>query len=138
MRLTLNQTYVNGTRLGVVDTFVYLGGTFSQDGSLDSEVHTQIQKALVAFGKLEKPLWLDRGITKVTVYQTCVLTTLLYSSKVWTIYCHHLKWLECFHQNCLSRILNIKWQSMIPDTTVLRACCPSIENLLIKNQMRWA
>lgn len=48
--------YVNGTHLGVVDIFVYLGSTLSCDGSLDAEVQTRIQKALVAFGKLEKRL----------------------------------------------------------------------------------
>ena len=133
---------VNGTRLGVVDTFVYLGSTISRDGTLDAEIYSRIQKASVAFGKLEKRLWSDRGVstkTKVTVYRTCVLTALLYASEVWTIFRHHLKQLERFHQKCLRRILNIKWQSMIPDTMVLqRADCVSIEVMIINNQMRWA
>ena len=62
---------VNDTRLGVVDTFVYLGSTISRDGSLDAEIHIRIRKASVAFGNLEKRLWSDRGVTintKVTVY----------------------------------------------------------------------
>ena len=91
----------NATRLGVVDTFVYLGSTVTRDGSLDAEIHTRIQKASVTFGKLEKRLWSGRGVTirtKVTVYQTCVLTALLYSSELWTTFRHHLKWLEMFHQ----------------------------------------
>jgi hypothetical protein len=133
---------VNGTKLGVVDSFVYLGSTISRDGSLDAEIKTRIQKGSVAFGKLEKRLWSDRGVTivtKVTVYQTCVLTALLYSSEVWTTFRHHLKWLERFQQKCLRRILNIKWQSMTPDTVVLqRASCLSIEAMIINNQMRWA
>ena len=72
-------------RLGVIETFVYLGSTISRDGSLDAEIHTRILNACAAFGKLEKGLWSDRGVTirtKVTVYQTCVLTALLYSSEV--------------------------------------------------------
>ena len=133
---------VNGTRLEVVNTFVYLGSTISRDGSLDAEVHTRIQKASVAFGKLEKRLWSDRGVTintKVTVYQTCVLTSLLFSSEAWTTFRHHLKWLERFHQKCLRRILNIKWQSITPDTVVLqRAGCLSIEAVILNEQMRWA
>ena len=92
---------VNGTKLVVIDTFVYLGSTMSRDGSLDAEIHIRIQKASVAFGKLEKRLWSDRGVTsrtKVTVYQTCVLTALFYSSEVWTTFRHYLKCLERFHE----------------------------------------
>ena len=102
---------VHGTRLDVVETFVYLGSTLSRDGSLDAEIHLRIQKASVAFGKLEKRVWADRGITnktKVSVYKACVVTALLYSSETWTVHSRHLKWLERFLQKCLRRILNIK------------------------------
>lgn len=34
--------YVNGTRLSVASTSVYLGNTLSWDGSLDAEMHTRI------------------------------------------------------------------------------------------------
>ena len=133
---------VHGTRLGVADTFVYLGSTLSRDGSLDAEIHLRIQKACVAFGKLEKRLWSDRGVTsktKVCVYQTCILTALLYSSETWTTYRRHIKWLERFHQKCLRRILRIKWSSMTPDTVVLnRTDCLSIEAMIINSQMRWS
>ena len=83
--LTMNLT--SWYRLGVVDTLVYLGSTISRADSLDAEIHTHIQKASVSFGKLEKRLWSDRCVTintKVTVYQTCFLTTILYYSGTWT------------------------------------------------------
>ena len=91
---------INDTRLDVVDTFVYLGSTLSGDGSLDAEIHLRIQKSSVAFGKLEKRVLSDRIIylkTKISVYKSCVLTTLLYSSETWTTYRRRLKWLERFH-----------------------------------------
>ena len=114
---------VHGTRLKVVDTFPYLGSTLSRDGSLDTEIYIRIQKASVAFGKLEERVWSDRGIiikTKVVVYMTCVLTALLYSSETWTAHQQYLKWLERFQQMCLRRILHIKWQSLTPDTEVFQ------------------
>ena len=38
-----------------------------------------------------------------------------------------------------ARKLNIKWQSLTPDTVVLqRASCLSIKAMRINNQMRWA
>ena len=79
--------FVKKTRLEVVDTFVYLGSTISRDGSLDAEINLRTQKASTAFGKLEKRVWSDRGITiktKISVYSTCILTALLYSSECWT------------------------------------------------------
>ena len=136
------EIFVKKTRLEVVDTFVYLGSTISRDGSLDAEINLRTQKVSTAFGKLEKRVWSDRGITiknKISVYSTCILTALLYSSEYWTTHQRHLKQLERFHQKCLRRILNIKWQSLTPDTAVLQiAECPSIESLIMKNQLRWA
>ena len=134
--------FVCSKRLEVVDSFVYLGSCISKDGSLDSEVQLRIQKASKAFGKLENRVWADKGITKHTklsVYGSCVLTTLLYSSETWTTYRRHIQVLERFHQKCLRRILNIHWQSLTPDTVVLQqANASSIEMLIIRNQLRWA
>ena len=73
---------VNDTRLKVVDTFPYLGSTVSRDRSQDFEIHSRIQKASVSFGKLEKRVWTDHSITirtKVSIYKTCVLTSILYT-----------------------------------------------------------
>ena len=74
---------VEGKRLGVVDSFVYLGNTLSRNGSLDAEISRRIAKASTAFGKLEKRVWSYRG-------EACVLTVLLYGSETWITYRHHL------------------------------------------------
>ena len=68
------------------------------------------------------------------------MTALLYySSECWTSHSHPLKQLERFHQNCLRKILKIKWQSLTPDTIVLRkANYFSVKSPLMKNQLRWA
>jgi hypothetical protein len=133
---------VEGKRLNVADSFVYLGSTLSRDGTLDAEINQRIAKASTAFGKLEKRVWSDRGITtntKLSVYEACVLTALLYGSETWTTYRRHVKLLERFHQNCIRRIQNIKWMSNTPDTVVLeQASSTSIETRVMRNQMRWA
>ena len=133
---------VYGTRLAVVKSFVYLGSTISHDGSLDNEIKERIAKASSAFGRLEERVWSDRNLTintKLSVYKTCVLSALLYASEVWTVYQRHVKLLERFHQQCLRRILSIKWQNRTPDTEVLsKAHTLSISALLMRNQMRWA
>ena len=102
---------VNGARLDVVHTFVYLGSTISRDGSLDAEIYSCISKASVTFGKLETRVWVDRHITintKISAYRTCVTTVLFYSAETWTTYKRHNKLLERFYQKCLRRALNIK------------------------------
>ena len=96
--------FVQGARLETVDTSVYHGSSIARDGSLDSEVYLRIRKASKAFGKLERLVSSDRGITtktKLSVYESCVLTTLLYSSETWSTYHRHIQGLERFHQKCL-------------------------------------
>ena len=77
-----------------------------------------MEKAIKAFGKLE-----NRGIilkTHVSVYLSCILTVLLYSSEILTRYRCRIKDLERFHQDCFGKILNIKRQSLTSDAIVLQ------------------
>ena len=134
--------FVYGTRLAVVKSFVYLGSGLSNDGTLDAEIKERIAKASSAFGCFEERVWSDKDLTrntKLSVYETCVILSLLYASESWTTYQRNVKPLERFHQRCLRQILGIKWQSKTPDTEVLdMAGSMSIAARLMKNQMRWA
>ena len=65
-----HNSFVHGTRLGVVEKFVYLGSTITKDGSLDAEIYVHIRKAHMAFGQLEKRVWAARDITNYT--KVCV------------------------------------------------------------------
>ena len=76
--------------------------------------------------------------TKLKVYRSVVLPTLLYASETWTVYQRHAKRLNHFHTSCLRKLLKIKWQDRIPDTEVLkRAGMQSIHTLLKLAQLRW-
>ena len=104
--------YVYGQKLAVVPKFVYLRSTLNCSNSIDDEVCLRISKTSHAFGILHKRLWIRHSIskrTKVKVYNACVLTVLLFASETWTTYTRHLKQLERFHQQCLRKILGIKW-----------------------------
>ena len=134
--------YVYGQKLAVVPKFVYLESTLNCSNSIDDEVGLRISKASHAFGNLHKRLWSRHGIsicTKVKVYNACVLTVLLYASVTWTTYTRHLKQLERFHQQCLRKILGIKWQIHISDTEIFEmANIGSIEVLTSKQQLGWS
>lgn len=133
---------VNGNNLEVVDSFTYLGSNVATDCSLDTEITSRIAKATQAFGALHSKLWNKRGIrcqTKLQVYQSVVLSTLLYASETWTYYRRHIRMLDRFHQSCLRKILHIRWQDRISDVEVLqRANTTGIEAMLMKVQLRWA
>ena len=63
-----------------MDSFVYLGITVCRNGSVDAEMPRRIAKYSTAFGKVDKQVWSDRGITtntKLSEYEACLPTFLL-------------------------------------------------------------
>ena len=95
---------VKGHRLQVVDKFTYLGSTLSRVVHIDDKVNARIAKASAAFGRLHGSIWDRSGIrldTKLNVYRSVVLPTLLYACEAWTVYQWHAKRLKHFHTSCL-------------------------------------
>ena len=110
---------VKGQQLQVVDKFTYLGSTLSRVVHIDDAVNARIAKASAAFGRLRGSIWDRSGIrldTKLKVYRSVVLPTLLYACETWTVQQRHAKRLNHFHTSCLRKLLKIKWQNSISDT----------------------
>ena len=132
---------VKGQRLQVVDKFTYLGSTLSRTVHIHDEVNARIFKASATFGRLRGSIWDRSGIrldTKLKVYRSVVLPTLLYAWKTSTVFQWHAKRLNHFHTSCLRKLLKIKWQDRIPDTEVLkRAGMQSVHTLLNLAQLSW-
>ena len=132
---------MKGQQLQVVDKLTYLGSTLSRVVHKNNEVSARIAKASAAFGQLRESILNRSGIrldTKLKVYRSVVLPTLLYALETWTAYQRHAKGLKYFHTSCLRKILKIKWQDRIPDTEVLkRAGMQSIDTLLKLAHLRW-
>ena len=127
--------------LKVVDKFCYLGSVLSSTTFIDDDVSARLAKASAAYGRLSKRLWNNHGIrlaTKIAVYRAVVLTTLLYGLRVLdTVSSSHSK-LDQFHLRCLRKIAHIRWQDMIPNTTVLERCeISGIESILMAAQFQW-
>ena len=133
---------IDGQKLNNVEHFTYLGSCVSANCSLDKEVTNRIARACASFGRLGKKIWYEKGLsqsTKIAVYGVMVLPSLLYGSETWTTYRRHIKALEQFHQRCLRKILGIRWQDRVTNVAVLeRADLPSIESILMRNQLRWS
>ena len=113
----------------------------SSKASLDAEISSRIAKAAGVMAKLNKRVWINDLLserTKLQVYRSCVLSTLLYGSESWPTYTRQEKRLNGFHLRCLRRLLQIKWQDRVSNTNVLqRADMPSIPTLLIQRRLRW-
>ena len=76
--------------------------------------------------------------TKLAIYNTVVLASLLYGCETWTLYRKHIKMLERFHTRSLRSILGIRWQDIVTNLEVLdRAKSTSIEAMILKTQLRW-
>ena len=98
-------------------------------------------KAAGVMAKLNKRVWINDLLsekTKLQVYRSCVLSTLLYGSESWPTYARQEKRLNGFHLRCLRRLFQIKWQDRVSNTNALqRADMPSIPTLLIQRRLRW-
>ena len=107
---------VSGKELEVAHQFQYLGSTTTDTLSLDVELRKCIGKASTTLSKLNKRVWENKHLTiptKIDVYKTCVISTLLYGSESWTTYSTQEQKLQVFHLRCLCRILGITWQDKV-------------------------
>ncbi|PFX14737.1 hypothetical protein AWC38_SpisGene21085 [Stylophora pistillata] len=71
---------IGDEQLKFVQKFCYLG-SFLSNACIDDDITSRISKASASFRRLHHRLWSDHGIhlsTKIGVYRTVVLTTLLY------------------------------------------------------------
>ncbi|BHF69947.1 hypothetical protein SprV_0301299400 [Sparganum proliferum] len=134
-----SQISVNGTQLQVVN-FPYLGSTLSRSTKIDDEVANRISKASQDFGRRQSTVWNRHGLqlcTKLKMYKTVILPTLLYGAETSTVYTKQARRLNHFHLSCLRRILSLSRQDRIPDSDVLeRTGILSIYTMLRQPQLR--
>lgn len=113
--------YIDDTHMvESVCEFPYLGSVVDASGRMDSDIDRRIAQASKAFGALRKSVFSDKDLlvqTKRKIYQSCVLSVLLYGSECWTLLSHQKRKLESFHHRCLRTILGIsksqQWEQRI-------------------------
>ena len=125
----------------VVHQFTYLGSTITDNLSLDVEINKRIGKAVTTLGRLTSRVWENPKLTiatKMSVYNACVVSTLLYGSESWTTYAKQEHKLNSFHTRSLRRILGISWTDRVTNAEVLsRAGLPTMYTLLRQRRLRW-
>ena len=77
---------IEETELKTIHQFTYLGCKITSDAKIDREINNRLAKSNNAFGRLYKKVWKNKHLTKgtkISVYRTVILTTLLYCSEAW-------------------------------------------------------
>ena len=95
---------IDNYELEVIHQFMYLVSTITDNLSLDPEIDKRIGKAATTLAHLTSRVWTNPKLTmkmKMAVYNTCILSTLLYGSKTWTTYACQEKRLNTFHLRSL-------------------------------------
>ena len=111
---------INGQLLKQVSDFVYLGGNISSDGTLDKDIGRRIGLASGAMQNLNK-IWRARDLsiaTKVRMYQTLILSLLLYNSETWALRAKDENRLRVFEMTCLRRIMGVTRRDRIRNSRI--------------------
>ena len=98
-----------------VESFIYLGNIVNGQGGTDADVRTRIGKARAAFLQL-KNVWASRDLslnTKIRLFNSNVNAILLYGAKTWRTTVANNKKIQTFINNCLRRLLKIRWPATI-------------------------
>ena len=76
--------------------------------------------------------------TKVALYNAVIISTILYGCKTWVPYRRHIRLLETFHIRRLQLILGLRLRHKVTHSEIRsRAGIPSIESMLLHNQLFW-
>ena len=100
---------IGSQKLKQVQDFVYLGGSMSEDAASDQDI---IRRTGLACGAMKNlnPIWKAKEISKDTkkrVYESLVLSVLLYNSETWTLKEASKQKLRVFEMSCLRRIKGV-------------------------------
>ena len=98
-----------------VDKFTYLGGMVTKWGGANEDMLSRIGKARYAYHKL-KNVWnssVYRRKTKLKIFESNVISVLLYGCEAWKMNKYNEKRIDTFIQKCLRRILKIYYPNMI-------------------------
>ena len=129
-----------GLPIEEVEEFPYLGSKMTSDGSCDAEIKTRLAKANQAFIMLRN-VWKAGKLslqTKLRLFKSNVLTSLLYGAESWKMTGTIAKKLEVFQRKCLRRIVRVFWPNTISNEDLydMTATRPITEEIK-RRRWRW-
>ena len=129
----------NGEEIEAMEDFTYLGSKMTTSRDTEKEIRTRISKASQAFATL-RSTWRSRNVstkTKIGLFKSNVLSTLLYGAESWKMTKTISHKLEVFQNRCLCRILNIFWPNTISTAELHRTTTKLITQEVQMRRWRW-
>ena len=93
-------TTINGQQIQQGDNFIYLGGNVSTEGGADGDITRRLGLARCVLQSL-CDIWSAKDLskaTKICVYETLVLSVLLYNTETWCLTATQAKRLKVFEE----------------------------------------
>ena len=113
---------VNGEEIKDSTSFTYLGATVTTTGGAAEDMKIRIGKARKQYHRFRK-LWNSgqyRRKTKMRIFQSNVISVLLYGCETWKMTEADEHCLNVFVHKCLRRILKIYWPQRVSNEEVRR------------------
>ena len=132
---------LDGRKIQIKDSIVYLGALVSIDGNVESEISRRIGMAQQDFRNLSR-IWNKISISKrrkLELLSACVFSTLTYGLQTIWLHKHHRKKLNGFQCRCLRSVLRIRasFVSRVSNKEVLRRSgYVALSNLILEQQLR--
>ena len=104
-----------------MEHFTYLGSVISSDATVSKDFENRLSKASSSFGRVSKRVLQNDSLylsTKIQVYRSVVVSTVLYGAETWVLCRKKIRLLKEFYQSCLRAILGIKWQDHVSNEEV--------------------
>ncbi|GAA6085621.1 SLAIN motif-containing protein 1-like, partial [Tachysurus ichikawai] len=127
--------------LELVKNFVYLVSIVTDNGDIKPEITRRKALAASALQSLWKPLWRHQTISrkmKLRIYDSAVLSILLYGLETWPLNKTLAARLDGFDSRALRTIENIRWPQRVYNQMLrARTCQPRASSLAAQRRTRW-
>jgi len=131
--------------MAIVTEFPYLGDTVARDGSDGSAVDRRISSAGKAFGALRKGVFSSTTVhfaAKRAVFESIILSILLYGCESWSLTERHRQRLRVFHAQCLRAMCRVTRKHVWDHHTTTqelgqRLGIETIDTYINRRQLRW-
>ena len=129
-----------GTHIEMVEDFCYLGSYISNNSSCEKDMKVRIGKAAASFARLSN-IWNSKTVSqtvKVKLYETLIMSILLYSAELWPITVTAMKKLEAAHHRWQRKLLGITWKDKVKNEEVRRLTgLRKVETIIKERRLRW-
>ena len=131
---------IEGNEIQDVSTFTYLGAVLDNEGGTGADIRRRMSLARTTFAML-RPVWKSTSLsikTKLHVFNSNVMSVLLYCSEMWRITSADEEKVDVFQRTCLRRILKIYWPTTISNEELYKAAqTKSVSNIITRRRWQW-